>query len=811
MADNNKAVGPLAAAKLVTLIKAMTAKKYDKTGGKIEGSAEITGDVHAGGAVQSDLLLSAPSVTVHNGAGESVHINCSGDNAAGISSLGSDGKSHYSRLAVGTPTGDNDAATKAYVDGLAAAGYGVIIVTSTDVSDLGYDASEGAHKFAVTFDASFDSILANLAANKSMKFNITIPDNTGGFPLSFTTGYVSALGNSMYEFTGTLAGSPVVLSIGGLGSATVYIYADYLPEPNPDNSDDGKVLSVNKHKWEIKAIPVGSVTVDAAMSSTSANPVQNKVIKQYVDSKATGSGAVRYDATQELTFEQKQRARKNIEAADREWPTITGGVSLCPEKITDSNDAVHVTTAKASSDDFTVTLDCGPENALVRVKGIRTPTDADTDAAATVEYVKSTLLTGVATPTDNDLNAAANVEYVKAKIGGEVTVTTQNANLLDKSDTANQIAGKVFYVGSSSSSLIGIHSDTAIYFPVGKWGAGNYKFPIDYVQYGGSAAYNVALFNADKVYIKTKTSAAVDTSDSSAYILSLGITQTEIDSGAYYIGLSIRTAQLGTSAMVVKDIDYPAAYIEYGTTTSTYKAQKLENELAGKKAAFCGDSICAGTSVGTASSIYGQGWAGIIGVKNGMDWQNLGVNGATVAATSSSSGTLIVVNQLEQAYSDADYIILEGGCNDFDQMGGKTDATTMGEITAVWDDSYVKTTFAGALEHLFYTAVTKHPKAKIGYIIPQIMGRRNWTQYETISYRVYYNLAIDICKKWGIPYIDLWYESPLNPNLTVYYDPSLGASGNISDGTKCYVDGQHLTEAGYNLIAPKIEAWMRTL
>ena len=43
MADNNKAVGPLAAAKLVSLIKAETAKKYDKSGGKIEGSVEITG------------------------------------------------------------------------------------------------------------------------------------------------------------------------------------------------------------------------------------------------------------------------------------------------------------------------------------------------------------------------------------------------------------------------------------------------------------------------------------------------------------------------------------------------------------------------------------------------------------------------------------------------------------------------------------------------------------------------------------------------------------------------------------------------
>lgn len=311
--SDKKYVGAIAAAKIVTLIKAALGKKLDKSGGTVTGSLEINGGVHAGGAVQSDLLLSAPSVTVHNGAGESVHINCSGDNAAGISSLGSDGKSHYSRLAVGTPTGDNDAATKAYVDGHAA-GYEVITVTSTNVSDVGYDASEGAHKFAVTFDASFDSILANLAANKPMKFNITIPDNTGGFPLSFTTGYVSALGNSMYEFTGTLAGAPVVLSIGGLGSASVYLYADYLPDPNPDGSDDGKALVVNKHKWEMKkvdavtdvatestnglmsasdkaklnGIATGATrtTVDRLLLDNSDNPVSNRVLKAALDAKA---------------------------------------------------------------------------------------------------------------------------------------------------------------------------------------------------------------------------------------------------------------------------------------------------------------------------------------------------------------------------------------------------------------------------------------------------------------------------------------------------------------------------------------------
>lgn len=436
MADNNKAVGPLAAAKLVTLIKALTAKKYDKTGGKIDGSAEITGDVHAGGAVQSDLLLSAPSVAVHNGAGALVSINCSGDNAAGISSLGSDGKSRYSRFAVGTPTSDTDAATKAYVDDRCE----VITVTSTEVSDLGYDASEGAHTFAVTFDASFDSILANLAANKSMKFNITIPDDTGGFPLSFTTGYVSALGNAMYEFTGTVAGAPVVLSIGGLGSASVYLYADYLPEPNPDDSDDGKSLVVNGHKWTMK-----KAAVDDAMSSTSANPVQNKVIKQYVDSRAAGSGAVRYDEAQTLTEQQKLQARENAGALASEAPTITRGwMSICPDGSTDSNDAVHVTVTKAGDDNYTAALDGGPENWPVRVKGIRTPTDADTDAAANVAYVKAKISEVAASggvDVDNALSATSTNpvqnKVVKAaldKKAGTAAATTSANGLMSAAD-----------------------------------------------------------------------------------------------------------------------------------------------------------------------------------------------------------------------------------------------------------------------------------------------------------------------------------------------------------------------------------------
>lgn len=126
--------------------------------------------------------------------------------------------------------------------------------------------------------------------------------------------------------------------------------------------------------------------------------------KEYVDNNAAGAGSVRYDAAQTLTYDQKFQARKNIEAAGRVMPTITGGVSLCPANVTDSNTAVHTTTTTAGGDDFTLTLDGGPENALVRVKGIRTPTGTDNDAAANVEYVKNSIPTALKNPNALTIN-----------------------------------------------------------------------------------------------------------------------------------------------------------------------------------------------------------------------------------------------------------------------------------------------------------------------------------------------------------------------------------------------------------------------
>ena len=315
MNDQSTYTGPTAAAKLAALVKAALDGKLDVTGGTIFGdlkvrkNAEGTGNVdvegeiraknsiahvmavYATNTVRSELMVDTPLLNLRPSSSEkSVQVKQDGDTAVKMECFDGTLSKGYARLKIGTPTEDDDATTKVYVDGLAAE-HEAITITSTKVSDLGYDASTGASRYSVTFDASFDSILANLAANKPMKFNITLPDSTTGLPVSFSTGYVSALNNSDYLFTGTILNYPVVLSIGALGSATVELFGAYLPDPNPDDSDDGKALVVNKHKWEIKAIPAGGgVDVDNALSATSTNPVQNKVITSALDDKMGKSG-----------------------------------------------------------------------------------------------------------------------------------------------------------------------------------------------------------------------------------------------------------------------------------------------------------------------------------------------------------------------------------------------------------------------------------------------------------------------------------------------------------------------------------------
>ena len=459
----------------------------------------------------------APIVALYDPATEeSVSFGVSGENAAKVTSSVSGGGVQYARLKVASPTEDNDAATKKYVDDHSSAGE-KYLVESTAISEGEYDAARKKTDYYLTFNKTNNEIISALNSGKDIQFKVTFTEGNETYPTYFSVGYtkIDVFSNvPVYMFVGSFSElDHSIITVYGVTDSdeTFRPYltttGGILPEPNPDDSDDGKVLAVNKHKWEMKSLPpaatvdtamsdtstnavqnkvitealngkastavattsanglmssadktkldgvaVGAnktivdaalsststnpvqnkavkaaldtkagtavattsasglmsagdktklggiadgatrVIVDSAMSDTSTNPVQNKVVKKYIDDSVAGGGssanAVLYTA-QTLTGAQKQQARKNIEAADSVWPTITGGVSLCPEHITDSNDAVHFETTRASADDFTLTLDGGPELQPVRVKGIRTPTDTETNAAANVAYILS--------------------------------------------------------------------------------------------------------------------------------------------------------------------------------------------------------------------------------------------------------------------------------------------------------------------------------------------------------------------------------------------------------------------------------------
>ena len=261
MENDNKAVGSLAAAKLVTLIKAETAKKYDKTGGKIDGSAEITGglkvgmssefssSIKAGSEISSDMLLMAPIVTLHDPATEeSISFGVSGENAAKVTSPVSGGGTQHARLVVGTPTGDNDAATKAYVDGRTHDYYDVTVTASADATQT---IDGGIISVSGSADKTVSEIAAAYAAGNIVRcvYNGNIM-------------HLVRAADGSYSFAGVGANYGVARS----GNITITIMstsngdvtwitsaAGELPIPDSDVSQNGCVLVVGNGQWMYSA------------------------------------------------------------------------------------------------------------------------------------------------------------------------------------------------------------------------------------------------------------------------------------------------------------------------------------------------------------------------------------------------------------------------------------------------------------------------------------------------------------------------------------------------------------------------------
>ena len=183
--------------------------------------------------------------------------------------------------------------------------------------------------------------------------------------------------------------------------------------------------------------PMTGVAPIARLKVASPTEDDDATTKAYVDDRA-----VRYDAAQGLTSDQKLVACANIGAVNEKRAWVEGEVVLLPRGA-DGALTINITPG-GKNNDYTLSLDGGPENVPVRVSGIETPTDAQTDCAANVEYVKkkiaevaasggvdvdSALSATSTNPVQNKVVTAA----LTGKAGTAVATTTANG-LMSASD-----------------------------------------------------------------------------------------------------------------------------------------------------------------------------------------------------------------------------------------------------------------------------------------------------------------------------------------------------------------------------------------
>lgn len=139
--------------------------------------------------------------------------------------------------------------------------------------------------------------------------------------------------------------------------------------------------------------PMTGVAPIARLKVASPTEDDDAATKAYVD-----GSAVRYDAVQTLTDEQKLQARKNVDAAGVDSPQFQGYVTLTPANGT----LGHGVGLSPSGSGYDYTLDISEVDTSkpTKLTGVKTPTDADTNAAATVEYVKAKVASGGVTVDD---------------------------------------------------------------------------------------------------------------------------------------------------------------------------------------------------------------------------------------------------------------------------------------------------------------------------------------------------------------------------------------------------------------------------
>lgn len=222
----------------------------------------------------------------------------------------------------------------------------------------------------------------------------------------------------------------------------------------------------------------------------------------------------------------------------------------------------------------------------------------------------------------------------------------------------------------------------------------------------------------------------------------------------------------------------------------------------GKSVAVFGDSIAYG------SGNDGFGVGEYLEKDLNLKLYKFAVGGARVGFR---DGKNWVVEQVTAAIKDGvspDYIVFDGFTNDcYVEEGATAPDVPLGEFEAGYAGFDIfkvekSFTFSRCFEEIIFAFMKYFPKAKLLFFRPHNMGRR-----DDFLQRQYGERALEICKKWGVAFVDLYSESGLNTFIPEQRDMFTNDSYNWGRG-----DCTHPNALGYELkYMPLIEAKLKTL
>ena len=210
---------------------------------------------------------------------------------------------------------------------------------------------------------------------------------------------------------------------------------------------------------------------------------------------------------------------------------------------------------------------------------------------------------------------------------------------------------------------------------------------------------------------------------------------------------------------------------------------KMERErayfdiLEGRRAYFIGDSLFGAHGIGKENS-----WINLLGEKYRMNFENFGINGCTFSDCENGSNP-IVKRYVDMPDEQPDFIVIEGGRNDFNKMA---------EIGSV--DVKDPTTYLGAISMTVEGLRAKYPSAKIIAVTFWKTGTINKAE---VASNTYVEAMMDACDKLGIPCIKSYNEEESGILMT---DKTFREK-------YCFVPGDvcHLNVEGMKLALPYFE------